>query len=315
MALVFGLLVGVFAILASAFIFPVEWNEAKSRFRFWRAGARPLLWEKHRGFQLDRCAGNLPEKCPCIWFVHGLGDSVATWRRFFVDPELWAGKPVRLFAVDLPGHGGSLRRRNPEEYRVSRMAFEMDQQIAEETRSSARVRIGRGANPRCVDNVLVGNSFGGWVATLMALRTPELYRSLVLVGSSGTVAAEEASRDLFREPTVESLREFQSRAYFRPRALSDAEWKFAVGRLKRSGISEIREAQVSEDRLDGRLHELTVATTLIWGEADRVLPRRAMDPFTKNVSGILFRTLAECGHLPQKECPEKLAAAMRDAIP
>ena len=195
------------------------------------------------------------------------------------------------------------------------MALEIDEEIAKQNPSTESVRIGRGASSVCAENVLVGNSFGGWVATLIALRSPARYRSLLLLAPGGTTGADEAGKDLFREPNVESLKDFQARAYFRPRELSDTEWKYAVRRLEGSGVGEIRSAQVAEDRLDGKLRELKVETTLVWGEADRILPRSTLQVFEKNVRGIRVRTLSECGHLPQKECPEKLAAVLRDAIP
>src|SRR5690606_16184694 len=160
--LLFGLGLGAFALGIALLVFftkfPVEWHEAKQRFRLWKAGARPLVWEKHRGFHLDRCGGAAARDCPCVWLIHGLGDSVSTWRRFFVDSSAFDGTPVHLFAIDLPAHGGSLRRKNPEEYRVSAMAAEIDAEIAKTT--------------ACERNLLVGNSFGGWVASSLALASP-----------------------------------------------------------------------------------------------------------------------------------------------
>ncbi len=315
-ALFFGAGAGLIGVaLALVFFFPLEWAETKSRVRFWRAGAQPLLWEKHRGFQVDRCDGKPANECPCIWFIHGLGDSVATWRRFFVDEGLLAGLPVRIYAVDLPGHGGSLRRRDPAEYQARRIAAELDEGIAREGRRPSPVRIGPVVAPRCEKNMLVGNSFGGWIAALAAIRFPANYQSLVLVAPSGVKVAESATRGLLETPTVASLREFQKRAYHWPRELSDSAWKSAVRRMQAGESGRIRAAQIERDRLDDQLAKLRVPTVVVWGASDRILPENVMAEFTRLNPSIRRVTLPECGHLPQKECPEALAKVIREALP
>lgn len=299
-ALGFGVAVGLVGLVAFAFLMPVEWGEAKLRFKLWKAGARPVLWEKHRGFTQDRCAGNDPARCPCVWMIHGMGDSVVTWRKIFLDPVAFGEAPARLYAIDLPGHGGSIRRREPKEYRSSSMARELDAEISK--------------TATCTKNVLVGNSFGGGVAARMALENPKRYARLILVSPGGIASADAATRDLFKESTVESLKEFQSRAYFRPRVLSEAEWKGAVARMKSGSVAEIRGAQVEEDALDGSLSRIKVPTTLVWGEADRIIPRAVIDAYAKGIPRSEVVVLPECGHLPQKECPEKLSRVIRLAI-
>ena len=291
-ALFLGLCAGLLILLAFVFLRPVEWSEAKLRFRLWKSGARPVLWEKHRGFTQDRCEGRSPADCPCVWFIHGMGDSVVTWRNFFLEPDAFGKTPVRVFAIDLPGHGGSLRRREVSEYRVSNMARELDAEIAK--------------TAECKRNMVVGNSYGGWVASWMVLDAPKTFEHLVLISPAGLSATESETKDLFKSPTVESLKEFQRRAYFKPRQLTDREWEYAVHRMKGGSVDEIRGAQVAEDRLDGKLGKIRIDTLLVRGEADRIISRGVMDAFAKEIPQAKLETLAECGHLPQKECPARL---------
>lgn len=290
-ALFFGLGMGALLLAIAVWFLPIEWSEAKNRFRLWRAGARPVLWEKHRGFTLDRCGEKAPAECPCVWLVHGLGDSVSTWRRFFIDENSFT-HPVRLYAIDLPGHGGSLRRKDTTEYRVSAMARELDEKISSEA--------------KCEKNVVVGNSFGGWVATHMVLQSPKLFTNLVLIAPSGMSEAAKAGESLFTNPTIESLKDFQKRAYFKPRELPERAWEAALEKLKGGGISEVRNAQVPEDRLERKLGLLTTPTTLVYGDADRIIPRSDIDLFMEKQPAIHLRVVTECGHLPQKECPDQL---------
>jgi pimeloyl-ACP methyl ester carboxylesterase len=302
--LFFGLLSVALVLAGAIWFFPLEWNEAKNRFRLWQAGARTLQWEKHRGLQADRCDGKSPNECRCIWLVHGFGDSVSTWRRFFTDKKSFGDLPVRIFAIDLPAHGDSPRRENREEYRVGAMAREID--------------AGIGATKECTRNVLVGNSFGGWVATLVALedaaRPEKRYERLFLVSPGGVRRADAETKELFKENTVESLKEYQRRAYFRPRELPESVWKKAAEKMGKGSLSEVRKAQVDSDRLDGRFGSLGTPTTLVWGEADRIISKAVMDDFVAGVRGIRFVPLKECGHLPQKECPEALFSAIRAGL-
>lgn len=298
-ALFFGIGMGALLLAATVWFLPIEWNEAKNRFRLWRAGARPVLWEKHRGFTLDRCGEKAPAECPCVWMVHGLGDTVSTWRRFFTDENSFK-RPVRLYAIDLPGHGGSLRRKDTTEYRVSTMARELDAKISSEA--------------KCEKNILVGNSFGGWVATHMALQSPKLFTNLVLIAPSGMNDATKVGESLFANPTIEALKDFQKRAYFKPRELPERAWEAALEKTKTGGISEVRNAQVPEDRLEEKLSGLKTPTLLVYGDADRIIPRSDIELFLKKQPAIQYKTLPECGHLPQKECPEKLFLLIEAAI-
>jgi pimeloyl-ACP methyl ester carboxylesterase len=299
-ALFYGVAMGAIALAVFAFFMPVEWSEGKLRYRLWQAGARPLLWEKHRGFTQDRCGAKAPADCTCVWFLHGMGDSVTTWKNVFLDPAAFGGAPVRVFAIDLPGHGGSIRRHDLAEYRASNMAREIDAEI--------------GNTAKCTRNAAVGNSFGGWIAALLALESPKRYEHLVLIGPGGLLSAEAETAGLLRDGSVESLKEFQKRAYFKPRVLTDSEWTAAARRVAATGTGEIEGAQVPADRLDGKLGKISVPTTIVWGEADRIIPRAVVDEFASGIPHAKLLTIPECGHLPQKECPAKLFPLLQRAL-
>jgi pimeloyl-ACP methyl ester carboxylesterase len=304
-ALLYGIAAGVVILGILLAVLPIDWRGARTRFDLWRAGARPVIWEKHRGLTVDRCRGAAPIGCECVWLIHGLGDTLLTWRKVLSEPAPFGDRPVRLFAIDLPGHGGSLRRQDADEYRVSAMAKEIDRGIA--------------ATEECQRNWLVGNSLGGWIAATIAASDSEWhakgesrrYERLILLSPAGTKRAEEETKGLFGDGSVESLKEFQRRAYFKPREYPDAFWQEAARRMGGSAADDVRKAQTDEDRLDDRLGKITTPTTIVWGSADRVLPKPVMDGFVSGIPKAKLVTLPECGHLPQKECPEKLFQAWR----
>ncbi|MBC7386961.1 MAG: alpha/beta hydrolase [Cryobacterium sp.] len=296
-ALLYGVGAGVLLLALAVLVFlPVEWSGAKTRMLLWKAGARPVLWEKHRGFTQDRCGGATPDQCVCVWLFHGLGDSISTWRDLIIDRKSLGSRPTRLYAIDLPAHGGSLKRKNQEEYRVRVIAHEIDREI-EKTEV-------------CTRNVIIGNSFGGWVGTRIALEDPTRFEKLILLSPAGMDKIQpprETDLDrLFDEPTVEALKDFQKRAYFKPRELPDSAWKSAVNRVRDSDAGEIRKAQMPEDSLDSDLSKLKVPSLLVWGDADRILARPEMDAFLAKSPSTKFEVIHDCGHLPQKECSGKL---------
>lgn len=160
--------------------------------------------------------------------------------------------------------------------------------------------------------VLVGHSFGGTVATVVASQHPELVASLVLTGAP-----------LLRNPT-------RSRSPFRYRAIRWAHAKrlLSDARLEearqRFGSSDYRRAQgllrdvlvasVNES-YEAELSSLEVPVTLLWGEGDREVP---LDVATR-AGTMLHRphsllVLPGVGHLLPLEAPAELTNAVVKAL-
>src|SRR6516165_11276171 len=99
-----------------------------------------------------------------VLLVHGFGADLNTW--MFTQPALAATR--RAVALDLPGHGGSVKD-------VGAGNAEGLTDAVEGVREAL-----------CIERVhLVGHSMGGAIATLAALRRPERVASLTLVASAG----------------------------------------------------------------------------------------------------------------------------------
>jgi pimeloyl-ACP methyl ester carboxylesterase len=61
-----------------------------------------------------------------------------------------------------------------------------------------------------------------------------------------------------------------------------------------------------------RLPEITVPVLVVWGEADRMIPVEHGRAYAKAIAGARFLLIAEAGHLPQLETPDRLLTAVRD---
>ena len=55
-------------------------------------------------------------------------------------------------------------------------------------------------------------------------------------------------------------------------------------------------------------------TMFFWGAADRIIPPEQGRELARLVPGALYREAPECGHLPQKECPEALMKALGEFV-
>lgn len=157
--------------------------------------------------------------------------------------------------------------------------------------------------------VLVGNSFGGHVATRVGIEHPGLVRGLVLTGASGLIeksmvadiqirpSREWLSRkigELFHDRTL--MREADlDRAY---RELSDRHGARAMVKLSRSA---------RRDHLGDRMRDIRVPTLLIWGRQDVVTPPEAAEGFHRSIAGSKLVWFDRCGHAPMIEKPEEFA--------
>lgn len=295
-ALIGGAIGGLILIVVSwAYLNPLEWAELKSRYELRQAtGAKVAEIKGMLALMHFDSRGPEPSSPGLCWvFVHGSGDSLTTWKRFIrvLPPE------TRWIALDLPGQGGNRKERDPEKYRV--------------TKTAERIWEGLGENPdalhACAKYRIVGNSFGGWVAARLALLHPEKTEKLILAGGVGLKTPELPPLQIFSAPSIEALKDFQAKAYFKPRELPDSIWKAALERAEKSEVPRIRESQKSEDWLDGGLAKLSgVRTLYIWGEADRIVPKEYAKTLSSQIPGAKFEILPRCGHLPQKECEAEL---------
>ena len=197
-----------------------------------------------------------------IVLIHGFGGDLDNWL-FNIDALTDAG-PV--YALDLPGHGGSTKA----------IADPWLDALADAVGAvPGRAQASSGVN-------LVGHSMGGAVAALVALRRPDLVRSLTLISPlglgeqingryiDGFVAAESrrdlkpvlkelfADENLVSRQMVDDLLKFKRLDGVREtlRGLADA--MFKDGRQARSLVPDLQAA--------------AIPLQIIWGARDAIIP-------------------------------------------
>lgn len=229
-----------------------------------------------------------------LLFLHGLGDQAGSWAKVapaFVDR-------YRVVVADLPGHGES---------EPASGGLTMDALLAGTERMLAdAARDGR--------VTVVGNSLGGWLATLLAHRHPEQVERLVLVNGGPLRGEEELSlqpRDRkeaaallarLRDPSAPRVPGFVLDDVVRQAA------RGPIGRL--AGDLPGLERHL----LDGRLGEIAAPVDLLWGVADGVVPVAYAERLLAALPAARLTRIEACGHVPQVECPERFTAALAERL-
>ena len=166
------------------------------------------------------------------------------------------------------------------------------------------------------DTLLVGASFGGWVALELAVRSEARLGRLVLIDSLGVKFGGREERDIadiYALPGDEVLR----RSFVDPaRAVPD------YGKLDDSealAIARDREATalygwkpyMHDPALAHWLHRITRPALVLWGEADGIVAPAYGERLAAALPHARFQCLAAAAHHPQIEQPEAVAQAIR----
>jgi pimeloyl-ACP methyl ester carboxylesterase len=247
---------------------------------------------------------------PDIILLHGFGASVFSWKEV-MGPLSSLGT---VYAYDRPGFGFTERPlfsdwqgENPYSLtgQVKMLQDFMDQKGIERA-------------------VLVGNSAGGTVATQFALEHPERVVSLVevdaaLVGSDSS-GLSSWQKQLLNTPQAERLGPLLMRsirkwgtelirtAWHDPAKITPAVVEGYQKPLQADGwdmaLFEIFRAREAQD-LTSRLKDINLPVLVITGDDDRIIPTADSIRLASMIPGAEMAVLADCGHVPQEECPQE----------
>jgi pimeloyl-ACP methyl ester carboxylesterase len=231
---------------------------------------------------------------PTLVLLHGAGDQAGTWSG--VVPGLV--KIHTLVVPDLAGHGGSAPAEGP--ISVPMLLDGVEAVIGEVAREQPVT--------------VAGNSLGAWLAMLVAHRHPEWVERVVAI-NGGAIKGHRAVNllpadraearelmSLLRDPGSPKVPDW---------VLDDAVRLARVGPLARFAATR---DTMEEHTLDGRLGELRVPVEIVWGASDRLMPLDYAERMRSELPDARLMTVERCGHAPQVECPDRLLAALRQAL-
>lgn len=237
-----------------------------------------------------------PRAAPALLLIHG---SAATGRSWDALVPLLTTRH-RVIRIDLPGHGRSAE------------PADGDYAIPEQGRRFATVldRLGVG------HAVVVGHSSGGYAATALTERRPDLVTALALINTGPSmdafIAPGPATFDPAQwPPTDEQIRAFASpgfRTGFElPQELIDELRGMSFGAITAAMRASI--AYLTERALPDRLKALGKPLHVIFGDQDRRW-RPSSAAGYRDVPGAEVELLPGSGHTPILEDPPGTAALL-----
>jgi pimeloyl-ACP methyl ester carboxylesterase len=165
------------------------------------------------------------------------------------------------------------------------------------------------------DAILVGTSFGGWVAAEMAVRNTGRFAKLVLADPLGIKVGGVSERDI---ADLHSLPEETCRKLI---WADPAKGRIDYTALPETELAEIvrgREAlalfgwkpYMHNPRLKNWLHRIDVPTKLIWGAKDGVVGTGYAEAWRSRIPGATLEVIPDAGHFPHWEQPDAFAASL-----
>lgn len=153
---------------------------------------------------------------------------------------------------------------------------------------------------------LVGSSLGGWLALELAVRQPQRFASLALIGSAGLAPepGSEAGANIFRlAPEAMARHTFCAEAWVQG-ALAQAVDAETAAKNRHTVTRLGWRPRLHHPRLHTRLHRVRMPVMLAWGERDRIMPLAQVAAFQRCLPQASLHTYPDCGHLPQVEQQE-----------
>lgn len=227
-------------------------------------------------------------KGPAVIFLHGMVGTSTDWA-YTLGP---LSRKYRVVALDQIGFGHSSKP--PINYTVSDFADFLGEFM--------RVR----GIPKAV---IVGNSFGGWIACDFAATHPDLVDRLVLVDAAGLDAPIHRAVPVDMNPSTKAgmRRLWETLFYDHNKVTSDMvdySWNRRVTDRDSDTIRRLVVQLVKGNEFeDAKIGSIKARTLIIWGHDDTILPLEAGQRLQKALPGSQWVVIDKCGHVPQLEKP------------
>jgi len=236
-----------------------------------------------------------------ILFIHGFASSTYTWEK--VAPILNT-MGYHAWALDIKGFGWSDKPMDSS-YDILTLTEEVYQWL----------------EAMDLDEVmLVGNSLGGGIATLMALLHPEKVGRLILIDAAAYDTEYPFIMKMARLPFSEAVARFffcrwvvkqtLCEVYYHKGWITDDQVEAYYSRLLTDNALEAQIAVVKflefarVETYVNRIPEIRSKALIIWGEHDRWIPLSSAYRFESELKDSTLVIIPACGHMPQEEYPD-----------
>ncbi|HUS10540.1 MAG TPA: alpha/beta hydrolase [Pyrinomonadaceae bacterium] len=243
-----------------------------------------------------------------ILCLHGLGANIFSWRHLITP----LSQKHQLILVDFKGSGKSPKPHD-QRYSIDDKADDIYKLIIAENMTNL---------------TLVGNSLGGAVALLLAIRLtqedPVRLSKLILIDSAGDKNYVpwhfKVVRSILGAPityltpsklvTSMSLRACY---YEKKKTTSEQIQAYATPIASPGGrhalLQTVRHCiPPNADDIIAKLPTITVPTLILWGRQDQIIPLRVGQSLHQLIPNSTLEIIEECGHVPQEEKPAETVA-------
>jgi pimeloyl-ACP methyl ester carboxylesterase len=237
--------------------------------------------------------GSIAGAGPPLLFLHG-GDYVAQNAAFLA-------RLAQRWQVTAPRHPGFGHSERPDGFRTVHDLAYLYLDWLDRQRPGAAV--------------VVGSSFGGWIALEMCVRSVERVGALVLIDSLGLKFGGREERDI---ADIHALPEdeLRRRTFFDPGraapdygSLSDDQLTAIVCDRQATALYGWR-PYMHDPGLRQWLHRVRAPTLVLWGEDDRIVAPDYGEKLCGALPNAKFERIAQAGHYPQVERPDAVADAI-----
>ncbi|NMO36606.1 alpha/beta fold hydrolase [Streptomyces sp. GMY02] len=168
---------------------------------------------------------------------------------------------------------------------------------------------------RLSDVLVIGSSLGGWIAAEMATADTEgLISGIALINAVGIEVEGAPVRDFFAldaRGVAEYAFHDAERFYVDPATVPDGQRALVQANMASLRLYSGGPA-MSDPTLRPRLASVTVPTLVLWGESDRIVTPAYGERYAASFKDARFEPVAEAGHLPHLEQPERTFALLDD---
>ncbi|MBU3677438.1 MAG: alpha/beta hydrolase [Chitinophagaceae bacterium] len=154
---------------------------------------------------------------------------------------------------------------------------------------------------------LLGNSLGGHIALVYALKHPEPVKTITLTGSSGLF--ENGMGETYpKRGDKDFIRKKVELTFYDPKSatdeLVDEVFNIVNNRLKAVKIIYLAKSAIRH-HLGEELKNIKMPVCLIWGKNDTITPPLVAEEFKRLLPNSELHWIDHCGHAPMMEVPDE----------
>ena len=163
---------------------------------------------------------------------------------------------------------------------------------------------------------LLGNSLGGHLAQLYALKNPDKVKSITLTGSSGLF--ENAMGNSFpKRGDFDFIKKKTQSVFYSPETATDELVNEVFETVNDRGKAlrvVITAKSAVRNNLEDKIHNIEAPTLLVWGKQDDITPPFVAEKFHELIPNTRLEFIDKCGHAPMMEQPHIFNDILEDFL-